>query len=192
MILPPCLFHLTSCKKQISTKHLLKVSDISSYFPGIDPTFHVEKHIPNFTSECFSIILAPAFCYYKDWHEKPDKKLEQGRLSSFNIQSCYSPQSFLTLLALDCRNEYIPITILIFITRLLYLPTPTISPIDQLATMTPTPFSALQLPLQRNLKPIPIVLALCPFHLTFCKPQISTKHLLKISGILFTPPTFLT
>ena len=39
-------------------------------------------------------------------------------------------------------------------------------PINRLATITPTPFSAVQLPLIRNSKPFPLTLAPCPFHLT--------------------------
>ena len=52
-----------------------------------------------------------------------------------------------------------------------------------MANITPTLFSALQLPLQRNLKQFSIILAPCPFHLTSYKQQISTQRLFKVSGI---------
>ena len=74
-------------------------------------------------------------------------------------------------------------TLLTFITLSLYRSTSTIFPINQFAYITPTPFTVLLLPLQRNLKPLPIILAPCPFHLTSCTQQISTQCLFKVSDI---------
>ena len=78
---------------------------------------------------------------------------------------------------------HIPSKILTFITLALNLSTATTFPINQLATITPTLFSALQPSLQRNFKPFPIILATCPFHFTSCKQQISIQRLFKVSDI---------
>ena len=75
------------------------------------------------------------------------------------------------------------ITVFTFIILSLYLSTHRTFPINQLATIAPTPFSALQLPLQRNLKPFRVILAPCTFHLTSRKQEISTQCLFKMSDI---------
>ena len=75
------------------------------------------------------------------------------------------------------------------ITLSLNLSTPTTFLINQLATKQPKLFSTLQPPLQRNLKPFPIILTPCPLHLTSCKQEISTQRLFKVSNIHPTFPT---
>ena len=63
-----------------------------------------------------------------------------------------------------------------------------------MATITLASFSALQHPLQRNLKSFTNILAPFPFHLTFCEQQILTQRLFKVSDIsphfLDIDPTF--
>ena len=59
----------------------------------------------------------------------------------------------------------------------------TISPITILTFVTLIVPLNLQPPLQRNVKPFPIILVLRPFHFTSCKQHLSTQHLFKVLDI---------
>ena len=75
----------------------------------------------------------------------------------------------LTGLQYDNKQTSIPKLLLVII----YFSSITI--ITQCATMTPSPFSGLLLPLQKNLYSLPIILAPFHLHLTLGKRQIAVE-----------------
>ena len=78
--------------------------------------------------------------------------------------------------------NYIPKTILTFITLSLNLSSPTTFPINQLATITPTPF-LLYKPNPKKFRTISNHFGPCPFRLFSWKQQITIQRLFKVPDI---------